>query len=168
MAKNDNKDVNPATQEDTQEVSNTEKQAEEIIKAAEKKAEEMVKAAEKRIEEMFNKNAIKETTPQVANITIEQPKKEVASLPDNIKRMQEELKKETHMTLFEDGDKYVDDKFISVNGQHRYQVSRGKDVKVPGYIRMINDMSEKQDTATQKLMRKKQQESLKKLDAAGK
>ena len=157
-AKTAQKDIEPDVTE-KEAMEKVEKTAEQIIKDAEKKSEEILRNTEDKIREMFEQ-AGKSTEPAINNITIEQPKEEKAKLPDYIKSMQEDMKKDSNMQLFEDGDKYTGDVFISVNGTHRYQVQRGVSVTVPQYIKNIQEQSQVQDTQTAKLMKMKEQEML--------
>lgn len=137
--------------------------AEQIVKAAEEKAEALIKAAEKKIEEMFSNAQNTAAAPTIENITIQQPEEKKASLPDYIKNMQEDMKKEEEISLFKDGGKYSEDVYASVNGEHRFQIQRGKKVKVPKYIAEVIKSSQEQDTKTEEMMRQKQEESLKRL-----
>lgn len=59
--------------------------------------------------------------------------------------------------LFEDGDRYKDDVFVAVNGK-TFRIQRGKDVKVPRYVKEVLDNSMKQDKAANSYMKKKQED----------
>ena len=117
----------------------------------------------KKIEEMFSNAQNTAAAPTIENITIQQPEEKKASLPDYIKNMQEDMKKEEEISLFKDGGKYSEDVYASVNGEHRFQIQRGKKVKVPKYIAEVIKSSQEQDTKTEEMMRQKQEESLKRL-----
>lgn len=144
--------------EETTEETKAEETAKQIVEDAKKAAESMIEAAKKEIQEMF-KTAAANSNAEVLN------EETPAGLPDYIKEMQKDLQSEVEMTLFKDGDKYKDDKFISVNGTHRYQIQRGVGVKVPRYIEAINESSIAQDNLTVSLMEKKQEEAEKRFES---
>ncbi len=49
--------------------------------------------------------------------------------------------------LFKDNDKYKDDVFVAVNGRS-FQIKRGVEVEVPGYVAEVLERSMRQDQAT--------------------
>lgn len=128
--------------------------ADKIIANAEAKAQELLAGAEAKIKQMFEQAQ----QPAVQNITIEQPKEVKASLPDYIKKMQDDMTSNINVQLFEDGDKYIGDVFASVNGKYRYQIQRGENVSIPHFIQDVLEQSQVQDTKTVKLMKKKEEE----------
>ena len=67
--------------------------------------------------------------------------------------------------LFKDGDKYKDDVFVAVNGEH-CKIQRGKTVMIKRKFARVLEQSHLQDTATEEMMAREEEafrESVKKL-----
>lgn len=62
-------------------------------------------------------------------------------------------RKRVKIKLFKDSHEYKDDVFVSVNGE-RYQIQRGVEVEVPGYIAEVLEHSAEQDARTAELIEK--------------
>lgn len=67
--------------------------------------------------------------------------------------------------LFKDGEKYKDDVFVAVNGEH-CKIQRGKTVMIKRKFARVLEQSHLQDTATEEMMAREEEavrESVKKL-----
>ena len=148
------------TQKEAQKEVQTEaqKEADRIIDEAEQRAAEMMKQTQKEIKKMIAE--AQNTVTPISSVTIQAPQEQKSSLPEYIKEMQKNLQSKTDIQLFDDGDRYSGDVFVSVNGRHRFQIQRGRRVQVPRYIAAVEKASREQDLKTNRLMKEKQEEAV--------
>ena len=139
-------------------IDNAQKEADKIINEAEQRAAELMKQTQDKIEKMIAE--AQSTAAPIRSVTIQAPEEQKSSLPEYIKEMQKDLQSKTDIQLFHDGDRYSGDVFVSVNGRHRFQIQRGKRVQVPKYIAAVEKSSREQDLRTNRLMKEKQEEAV--------
>ena len=67
--------------------------------------------------------------------------------PDTTILPEESKPEKVKIKLFKDNDRYMDDVFVSVNGES-YQIQRGVEVEVPDYIAEVLDHAAEQRQST--------------------
>ncbi len=87
-----------------------------------------------------------------------QAKKTESKEASEVKSPDEYLNEKVEIKLFKDGKEYKDDYIVAVNGKV-WQIQRGKTVKVPRYVAMQIDSSQRQDLYAAQLAEKRADES---------
>ena len=110
--------------------------------------EKAARAAEAKAKEPSEIDDLKAQIDELKKLVMAQPvisrNAQAVSVPTPIPEV-----KKVPVMLFKDNDRYVDDVFVSVNGE-AFQIQRGELVYVPDYVKEVLDRSYEHDMETMK------------------